>query len=400
LCLFQTRKESPMCRSTKWSILLVLLIVVLTACAPAATPVPLTATNPPPTDTPAPPTATSTLAPTDVPKAPTPDIQTLNAELDTMLQKVTKAGVFSGSVLVAQNGQVILSKGYGFADREKKISNAAQTKFSIASITKQFTAMAIMMLQEQGKLKVQDKICAYLTDCPEAWKSITIDQLLTHTSGIPDTPWAFYMQEITSSLPLEQSIADAKTKPLDFQPGEKFSYDNLGFVLLGKIIESVSGQSYEAFLQTNIFEPLQMTNTGFDPARTDLAVGYEDQVYVADPINMWVSFSAGALYSSVEDLYHWDQALYTDKLVPQQVLDTMFTAHVLMPDSDGWGYGYGWMIGPDTPRLIMHYGGFNGFTSVIKRYPDDIATIIILTNQENVDPDSTGDLIAKKLFGK
>jgi CubicO group peptidase (beta-lactamase class C family) len=392
-----------MCRSTKWSMWFVLLLIVaLTACAPAATPVSPTATNPPPpTTTPVPPTATSTLAATDVPKVPTPDIQTLSAELDTLLQKITKAGVFSGSVLVASNGQVILSKGYGFADREKKISNAAQTKFSIASITKQFTAMAIMMLQEQGKLNVQDKICLYLADCPEAWKSITIDQLLTHTSGIPDTPDAFYTQEITSPLPLEQSIADAKTKPLDFKPGEKFSYDNLGFVLLGKIIEAVSGQSYETFLQANILEPLGMTNTGFDPSRTDLAVGYEDRSYVADEINMWVAFSAGALYSTVEDLYRWDQALYTNKLVPQQVLDTMFTAHMLMPDSDGWGYGYGWMIGPENQqRIIAHYGGYNGFASVIKRYPDAKATIIVLANQQNASVDVIDESIAKKLFGK
>jgi CubicO group peptidase (beta-lactamase class C family) len=318
-----------------------------------------------------------------------------------MLQKVTKAGLFSGSILVAQNGQVILSKGYDFADREKKIPNTAQTKFRIASITKQFTAMAIMILQEQGKLNVQDKICAYLTDCPEAWKPITIHQLLTHTSGIPDTPSAFYSQEITSSLPLEQSIADAKTKPLDFQPGEKFSYNNRGYVLLGKIIEAVSGQSYEAFLQKHIFEPLQMTSTGFDHVQVDLAVGYTNQSYVADQINMWVAFSAGALYSTVEDLYRWDQALYTDKLVPQQALDTMFTAHVLMPDSDGWGYGYGWMIGPDNQRrIIAHPGGIQGFASIIKRYPDAKATIIVLANQENVPVDVIDESIAKKLFGE
>jgi CubicO group peptidase (beta-lactamase class C family) len=392
-----------MCTSSKLAMLFALmLLVALTACAPAAAPVPPTTTNPPPPqpNTPVPPTATLKPAPTNTPTQPSRDIQALSADLDTMLQKITKAGVFSGSVLVAQNGQVILSKGYGFADREQKIPNTAQTKFCIASITKQFTAMAIMMLQEQGKLNVQDKICTYLTDCPEAWKPITIHQLLTHTSGIPDTPVAFYIQEITSSLPLEQSIADAKTKPLDFQPGEKFSYDDRGYVLLGKIIEAVSGQAYEAFLQKNIFEPLQLSNTGFDLYQDDLAVGYRDQVYIAPQFNMWVLSSAGALYSTVEDLYRWDQALYTDKLVPQHILDTLFTAYVEMPDSGGWGYGYGWMIVPGQPRLITHYGGWSGFTSVIKRYPDDKATIIVLTNQENVAPDSTGDLISKKLFGK
>ncbi len=388
-----------MCHRSKSTTLLTLaLIVSLTACAPATTPVLPTVTNPPlPTETPVPPT--NTPAPTITP-APTLDVEKLNADLDTMLQKITKAGVFSGSILVAQNGQVILSKGYNFADREQKIPNTAATKFCIASITKQFTAMAIMMLQEQGKLDVQDKLCAYLTDCPEVWKPITIHQLLTHTSGIPDTFGAFYLDEITSTLPLEQMLADAKAKPLDFQPGETFWYNNTGYNLLGRIIEVVSGQTYAAFLQQQIFDPLQMTSTGFAQYQDDLAIGYEDQVYIADRINMWVAFSAGALYSTVEDLYKWDQALYTEQLVPQKVLDTLFTAHVVMPDSEGWGYGYGWMIGPDTPRLIMHPGGINGFSSVIKRYPDNKATIIVLSNQENVTPDSTADLIAMKLFGK
>jgi len=387
--------SSKLAKSCVW-----LLLVVLTSCAPAATPVPPTATNlPSPTNTPVP-LPTNTPPPTNTP-APTIDFQELNADLDTMFQKIAKTSVFSGAVLVARNGQVILSKGYGMADRDQKTPNTAQTKFCIASITKQFTAMAIMLLQEQGKLNVQDKICTYLTDCPDAWKPITLHQLLTHTSGIPDTFGSFYLEEITSTLPLEQSLADAKTKPLDFPPGKEFSYDNLGYALLGKIIETVSGQTYVAFLQKNIFEPLQMTNTGFDLYQADLAVGYQNQAVEAERINMWVAFSAGALYSTVEDLYKWDQALYTEKLVPQKVLDTLFTAHVVMPDSDGWGYGYGWMIGPDTqPHIVAHPGAIDGFASVIRRYTDDKATIIILANLQTVDPNFIGDLIAKKLLGK
>jgi CubicO group peptidase (beta-lactamase class C family) len=223
---------------------------------------------------------------------------------------------------------------------------------------------------------------------------------LTHTSGIPDTIGTFHTEEITSSLPLEQTIADAKAKPLDFQPGEKWSYNNTGYNLLGKIIEAASGESYESFLQKNIFEPLEMSSTGYDLGQSDLAVGYPDQFNAAHEINLWVPFSAGGLYSTAEDLYRWDQALYTDRLVSQKTLGTIFTAQVQIPDSDGQGYGYGWMTMPtDQGYVVFHPGGIEGFTSFIGRYLDAKATIIILTNQGNVDPSVAGDLIYKKLFG-
>ena len=314
---------------------------------------------------------------------------------------MVKEHLFNGSALAAQNGHVILSQGYGLADQEKKNPNTGQTKFRIAQNTWQFTAMAIMMLQEQGKLHVQDKICTYLTDCPEAWQPITLHQLLTHTSGIPDGSDSFYTRDFTSSVPLEQMIADAKTKPLDSQLGEKFSYDNMGYILLGKIIEAVSGQKYEAFLQKNIFKPLQMSNTGYDPNRDDVAAGYRfnDNQAVADPINWWLAFSSAGLYSTVEDLYRWDQALHTSKLVPQQVLDTVFKSQVT--DSNGWGYGYGWSIAPiGQQRIIQHYAGIDGFSTAIKRYPDDRATIIIQMYMQDIDPDTISNSFEKKLFGK
>jgi CubicO group peptidase (beta-lactamase class C family) len=189
---------------------------------------------------------------------------------------------------------------------------------------------------------------------------------------------------------------------LEFQPGAKFSYNNTGYDLLGKIIENVSGQTYETFLQEHIFQPLNMSNTGFDPNRHDLAIGYKDQTgSVADPFNMWVAFSAGALYSTPDDLYLWDQALYTEKLVPQRVLDTMFTPYVSLPDVNGAGYGYGWMIGTDHQhRFVAHEGMAYGYRSIIMRYPEEHITIIILINQENVDPSIMAGSIANKLLGQ
>lgn len=328
--------------------------------------------------------------------------QALNAELDNMLQTATKQDTFSGSVLVAQNGRVILHRGYGFADREENIRNTSKTRIPICSITKQFTAMAISILQEQGKLNLQDSLCQHLANCPETWKQITIFQLLSHTSGLPDPLEEYWTQDVTSATPLERLIEDVAGKPLEFQPGAGFSYNNTGYILLGKVIENASGQSYETFLQENIFQPLKMLNTGFDPTRNDLAIGYKNKTMtVADPFNMWVAFSAGALYSTVDDIYLWDQALYTNKLVPEKVLNRMFTAQVLMPDANGIGYGYGWVIGSDNHgRFVAHEGMALGYRTSIIRYLEHHAVIILLINQEDIDPNPLAALIANKLFGE
>jgi CubicO group peptidase (beta-lactamase class C family)/lysophospholipase L1-like esterase len=325
--------------------------------------------------------------------------QQVAAELEKTLQDLTVANQFSGSVLVAQNGQVILSQGYGLADREKKTPITAQTKFPIGKTTKQFTAMAIMLLQEQGKLNVQDKICTYLTGCPEEWKAITIHQLLTQTSGIPDNSDAFIAQDVASSAPLEQMLAEVKKLPLNHQPGESFIPNDMDYILLGKIIEAASGESYAAFLQQNIFEPLQMSNTGFDPNRNDVAIGYTDRTSVADPTNRWVLFSAAGLYSTVEDLYRYDQALYTEQLLPQKALDTMVSSHV-QSDKDGLGFGYGWYVALYKPSLVKMPGNGNGFDNTYRRYLDDKVTIIELSNEQDYDNVTFVNWIQKALLGE
>jgi CubicO group peptidase (beta-lactamase class C family) len=296
-----------------------------------------------------------------------------------------------------------LSRGYGLADREKKTPNTTQTRYRIYSITKQFTAMAILMLQERGKLNVQDPICKYIPDCPAAWKEITIHHLLTHTSGIPDfIGFTDYPETSATPSPPAQTIARFKDKSLDFQPGEKWNYSNSGYVLLGAVIERVSGQSYEDFLQKNIFEPLKMVNTGYDHNRSDLASGYVNSGKIkANFVDMSIPYAAGGLYSTVEDLYRWDQALYTQQLVPQKTLDTMFTAHAPIPEADGLGYGYGWLIGRTfNRRNIFHGGSLVGYNSLIDRYPDDKVTVIVLTNQANVDPATISDIVEKRIFGE
>ncbi|WP_414541464.1 serine hydrolase domain-containing protein [Nostoc sp. CCY0012] len=325
-----------------------------------------------------------------------PSDQHIIFKADTYLSKLTKARLFSGSVLIARNGKVLVRKGYGEADRKKHLVNTAQTKFRLGSLTKQFTAMATLILQAQGKLNVRDPICTYLADCPTRWQKITLHHLLTHTSGIPDFA-GFPDYQTTQGSPSSptQTIARFKDKPLDFQPGEKFSYSNSGYVVLGAIIEQASGKRYETFLQENIFVPLQMVNSGYDHNNGDLAIGYQNQTNLADFIDMSIPYAAGGLYSTVEDLYRWDRALYTEKLISKSLRDKMFTAF------GGFGYGYGWGIGKEGDRPVAnHTGGVKGFSSYIARYPNDKVVIIVLGNREDVNSGDIGVQLAKIVFGE
>ncbi len=353
-----------------------------------------------------PPTQTPQLETTTVATTATssfPSDQDIISKADTYLSKLTTARLFRGSVLIARNGKVLVRKGYGEADREKHLVNTAQTKFRIGSLTKQFTAVATLILQAQGKLNVHDRICTYLSECPATWQKITLHHLLTHTSGIPDfTRFPDYQTTQGSPSSPTQTIARFKDKPLNFQPGEKFSYSNSGYVVLGAIIERASGATYEAFLRDNIFVPLQMVNSGYDHNNGDLAVGYRDQTSVpADFIDMSIPYAAGGLYSTVEDLYRWDQALYTDKLIPKNLRDKMFTPFALMPDNGGFGYGYGWVIGKEGHHLLVsHEGGINGFHSVIARYPNDKTVIIILGNRQDMNLSEMRTQITQIVFGE
>jgi len=358
------------------------------------------------------PTSSATLAspPTQIPQLETaassfPSDQDIISKADTYLSQLTKARLFSGSVLIARNGKVLVRQGYGEADHEKHGANTAQTKFRIGSLTKQFTAMALLILQAQGKLNVHDRICTYLSECPVTWQQITLHHLLTHTSGIPDfTSFPDYQTTQGSPSSPTQTIARFKDKPLDFQPGEKFSYSNSGYVVLGAIIEQTSSATYEAFLRDNIFVPLQMVNSGYDHNNGDLAVGYRDQTSVpADFVDMSIPYAAGGLYSTVEDLYRWDQALYTDKLIPKNLRDMMFTPFALTSDRNGlrYGYGYGWGIGEeDNHLLVSHEGGINGFHSVIARYPNDKIVIIILGNRQDMNLFEMRTQLTKIVFGE
>jgi CubicO group peptidase (beta-lactamase class C family) len=322
--------------------------------------------------------------------------------MEQVIQSHVADKSFMGTVLVVRNGKVILDKAYGFADLEWKTPNTPDTKFLLGSLTKQFTAASIMLLEERGKLKLTDPIRQYLPELPESWDKITIFNLLTHTSGIFNFAAAkdFDTYKARHLTPI-QVLDSVRDKPLDFQPGEKYSYSNTGYVALGLVIEKLSGQTYAKFLQTNIFGPLGMKNTGYYDNAAILplrAHGYSqdnDGVLVnADLVDVSVYFGAGALYSTAHDLLTWENALFGGKVVSQASFTQMTTPYK-------GNYGFGLIIRDvGGHKQVMHYGGVDGFASVLAGFPNEHLTIIVLDNIATAAP---GDLLSKLAdvsFGK
>ncbi|MFK7809269.1 MAG: serine hydrolase [Saprospiraceae bacterium] len=330
---------------------------------------------------------------------PVTNAQTEAEQIDQLLSQYTKYEQFNGSALVAKNGKVIFKKGYGMANMEWDIPNETDTKHRIASITKQFTCMRIMQLVQEGKLDLKTPISTYLSDYPkETADKINLHHLMTHTSGIPNyTSFPGFFENISRdpSTPTDflKTFSDST---LNFTPGEKFAYSNSGYFLLGVIIEEVTGKSYEQNLQEHIFEPLGMNNSGFDSHAKLLkkratgysydGVGYSNSPY----LDMTVPYAAGSLYSTVEDLYLWDQGLYNHKILSPKYSEMMFSKYI--PEWSGAHYGYGWIIGSvpvgtseDTVSMIRHSGGINGFNTLITRMPEDKNLVVLLNNTGGAD---------------
>jgi len=331
-----------------------------------------------------------------------PSSQELESRVEEYMAARVKRDHFSGSILIAREGKVLFSKGYGMANLEHEVPDTPQTKYRLGSITKQFTAMAILILQEQGKLNVHDKIKKYVPDAPKAWDEITIENLLTHTSGIYNyTESLEFMKTLPVRVTLKELIAKFKDKPLNFKPGEKFSYSNSGYIVLGQIIETASGQNYPSFTKQAIFDPLAMNETGYDNATSIIkhrASGYVRRLGIVltncDYVDMSIPHAAGALYSTTRDLLKWDQALYTEKLVPRKSLGAMFTPH-----KDN--YGYGWMIDKKFGQTrYEHGGGIMGFVTIIERYPDEKLLVVALSNLENSPIGAIGTDLAAIALGQ
>ncbi len=332
-----------------------------------------------------------------------PSDEELDSRVTEYMEGAERVQGFSGSILVAENGNPRVSKGYGFANIELGVPNSPETVFLLGSVTKQFTGMAIAILQEQGRLKVSDLACKHLEDCPTTWAAITIQQLLWHTSGIPNyTNFPEFAARTVSPVNTTEMITMLRDKPLDFAPGTGHAYSNSGYFMLGSIIEAVSGKTYADYLQEMVFTPLGMQHTAYDvPAEivNHRAAGYvrrNGELFNALYMDMTVPFAAGALHSTTGDLLLWDQALYTERLVSRQSLKEIFTPH----EGDS-GYGYGWSIGKRMDRAVTaHGGGIYGFSSNITRFPDDHLTVLVLSNIEGAPSGKIANDLAAIFLGE
>ncbi len=306
------------------------------------------------------------------------------------------------SVLVAQNGEIVYQKGFGYADIEKKIPVTPDTKFKIGSVSKQFTAVAILKLQEEGKISTDDKLSKYIPDFPRG-NEVTIYQLLTHTSGIHDygsTPGL----DVTKPVTPRALLDIIKKLPYDSNPGERYLYNNSGYFILAYIVEQLSGKTLSEYLNETIFKPLGMTNSGLYYTNIVLdteAQGYSmngEKVTKADFQEMSWAFGVGSMYSTTEDLYKWNEAVFNGKVVSNATLKTVFTQAVLNSGAKV-DYGFGWFLITNSGlKFIQHSGGVSGFSSYLERQPENNLTVCVLLNSlpspEGIQPVLNGQAIS------
>ena len=312
-----------------------------------------------------------------------PPSSELGRSIDSYLNDLVRVQLFQGSVLVAHDGEVLLARGYGQADIEHNLPNTAHTRFRLASVTKPLTALAIMQLQAIGRLDVEDPLCRYIRDCPAAWSEIRLSHLLTHSSGIPDYGMTReFEQHQSERVTPAQLLERFRDMPLEFEPGSRYRYGNSGYVLLGMVIERVTGQSYTDWMNDRLFKPLEMNDSGlcYAPRSGGIeAVGYMGMEQQAPPLDTSNLYAAGGSYSTVLDLYRLDQALYDDTLLPSELRDEIFTPRVR-------DYGYGWQIKRYAGYQVqMHTGTMDGFEASLIRVPEARVTIVLLANMTWAD---------------
>jgi len=345
-----------------------------------------------------------------------PNIQMPGTEklIDFLFTRAVKADYPGAAVLVAQEGKIVYQKGFGLAQIDKNIPITPETTFRIGSVTKQFTASAILKLVEEGRLALDDKLSKFIPDFPRG-DEVTIHHLLTHTSGIHSyTNVPDFMEKVTEPIEPDTLVNKIKTFDYDFNPGDQWIYNNSGYFLLGYIIEKVSGKSYEAFLKQAFFESLGMENTGV--YRRDLnlpheALGYSyesDEVKPAVDWDMSHAGGAGNLYSNVLDLYRWNEAVFNGKVLSQASLEAAsqpvkLNNKEIATGMSSHGYGYGWALGNMRGlKEIKHGGGLNGFNSYLCRLPEKNFTVVVLSNClgniPNLSPGAIANQIAELYF--
>jgi CubicO group peptidase (beta-lactamase class C family) len=317
----------------------------------------------------------------------TPDVA---ARIDQVLASTYKADAPGATVIVVKDGKTILRKAYGLADVERKLALAPDTPMRLGSITKQFTSTAILMLVDEGKIKLDDDITVYLPDYPTQGKKITIEHLLTHTSGIVSyTGKPGYSGAMQKDVTVQQMVDSFKNDPLDFTPGSRYKYNNSGYFLLGAIIEKVSGQTYDKFVEQRIFVPLGMSRSAYEGHERDKAPraqGYSrvpEGFQPAKPISMTQPYAAGSLVSTVDDLARWDAAVSSGKLLKAASWQRAFTPYTLITGSST-GYGYGWETGTlRGTQMIGHGGGIPGFNTFALRLPAEKLYVAVLSNTDS-----------------
>ena len=329
--------------------------------------------------------------------------------LDRYLSARTELGRFSGAVLVAKGDRILFRKGYGWADAARRTPYTPETRHAVASITKMFTSMAVLKLRDSGKLSLDDSICAHLAACPEAWKPVTVQELMRHTSGIPDyedplelgsAKYLAFMKEDGTSRRL---VDEAKKKSLDFPPGTKFRYSNTGYLVLAGIVEAAAGRPFNDYVTETLLKPAGMKRAGMFDGKTapyGLATGY------THPDLSWEKFLAGApltdghlvpcprlpltppagdagLYATVDDLLAWSRVMDGSALVSKAEADEVFA-----PGLEG--YGYGWFSGEGFHRRrYRHNGGLPGYASDVVKFPDDGITIVVFCNLDRTRMSAT-----------
>ncbi|MGZ5453590.1 MAG: serine hydrolase [Candidatus Aminicenantales bacterium] len=311
----------------------------------------------------------------------------LAAKIDAIMAGIYKPGEPGAAIIVRKDGQTVFRKGYGTADLELGVPIEPDMVFRLGSITKQFTAVSILMLAQEGKLGLQDEITKFLPDYPKQGKRITVEHLLTHTSGIQSyTDMPEWLPLWRKDFTVKELIDFFKDKPMQFEPGRSWAYSNSGYILLGAIIEKVSGKTYEEFVTEKIFKPLGMKGSTYGSAERIIPrriPGYQagKSGFVNAPyLSMTQPYAAGSLLSSVDDLAVWSDAVFAGKLVRKEWLDKAFTPYTLA-NGESTGYGYGWLVGDFAGhRSIEHGGGINGFSTYEMTLPEDRIFVAILTN--------------------
>jgi CubicO group peptidase (beta-lactamase class C family) len=331
-----------------------------------------------------------------------PPANVLTSNIETYLSPFVESGNFTGAVLVARKGQILFRRAYGMANYELRASNSPSTRFHVASVSKPFTAIAILQLEEQGRLNVSDPVARLVPDFPSGDK-IKLEHLLTHTSGIPnvnDLP--DYDTFARSPHTVAELVAKFASLPLDFEPGSNYGYSNSNYNLLALILEKVSGEKYGDYVRKHILEPAGMSDSGHDGEAWRLipgaASGYEPagvDFYEKAPYLDWSNKTGnGSLYSTIDDLYRFDRALNTDTLLKAATRHKYFV--------EGKGNRFGWFNRTRSGHRVMSANGRSpGFTSSVDRYPDDDVTVIVLSNSyATVSQDPIAGALAAMVFGE